>query len=231
MLSITLFDCDCKFMNTPACYCTYGTDNSRSFQNSCTVTAESDRKSKQIIRRLIAKTPGSVIIVTGCYSQINPQDAMNIKGVSLVCGNNDKSKIAKMAIELYKELLTKQPNERIEQNLTAASIAYGYSLYDKQDYGQAILYFEDAIDLNNKEASAHFGYARANAKLGIIDTALSSYEKAVLLAPGNIEYATELNKYREENKISVPDNETKTSFDEPILNVIPPAVEEDDKEE
>ena len=130
------------------------------------------------------------------------------------------------AIEHYKELLEKQPNERIEQNLTAASIAYGYNLYDKQDYGQAILYFEDAIDLNNKEASAYFGYARANAKLGIIDTALASYEKAAMLAPGNIEYATELNKYREENKINVSEEETKTSLDEPILNIVPPVVED-----
>ena len=129
------------------------------------------------------------------------------------------------AIELYKELLTKHPNERIEQNLTAASIAYGYNLYDKEDYGQAILYFEDAIDLNNKEASAHFGYARANAKLGCVDIALASYEKAAMLAPGNIEYATELNNYRAQNKVETPTEETttETSFDEPILNIVTPA--------
>ncbi len=70
--------------------------------NTCSVTAESDRKSKQIIRRLISKNPNAVVIVTGCYSQINPQNAMKIQGVSLVCGNNDKSVIAKKAIELYK---------------------------------------------------------------------------------------------------------------------------------
>ena len=68
--------------------------------NTCSVTGESDRKSKQIIRRLITKNPNATVIVTGCYSQINPTDAMNIKGVSLVCGNNDKSLIAKRAIEL-----------------------------------------------------------------------------------------------------------------------------------
>ena len=68
--------------------------------NTCSVTGESDRKSKQIIRRLSSKNPNAVIIVTGCYSQINPEDAMSIKGVSLVCGNNDKSLIAKKAIEL-----------------------------------------------------------------------------------------------------------------------------------
>ena len=53
------------------------------------------------------------------------------------------------AIEIYKNLLEKQPNERLKQNLMSASIAYGYKLLDKQDYGQAILYFEDAIDLND----------------------------------------------------------------------------------
>ena len=71
--------------------------------NTCSVTSESDRKSKQIIRRLASKNPNAIIVVTGCYSQINPEDAMKIKGVSLVCGNNDKSKIASRAIELYND--------------------------------------------------------------------------------------------------------------------------------
>ena len=132
------------------------------------------------------------------------------------------------AIELYKELLTKQPNERIEQNLTAASIAYGYNLYDKQDYGQAILYFEDAIDLNPREASAHYGYAMANAKMGCSELALSGYEKAAMLAPGNIEYATTLNKYRTELKDSgVVDSEIKpTEESSSDFSIITPVVTE-----
>ncbi|MBO5312915.1 MAG: tRNA (N(6)-L-threonylcarbamoyladenosine(37)-C(2))-methylthiotransferase MtaB [Clostridia bacterium] len=68
--------------------------------NTCTVTGESDRKSKQIIRRLIKKNPDSVIVVTGCYSQINPADAEKIPGVDFVCGNNGKSVIAKKSLEL-----------------------------------------------------------------------------------------------------------------------------------
>ena len=133
------------------------------------------------------------------------------------------------AIEIYKELLEKCPNERIEKNLAAASIAYGYSLYDKQDYGQAILYFEDAIDLNSREASAHFGYAKANAKMGCFEEALASFEKAAMLAPGNIEYATELNNYRNENKdvISSLTKNNNISAEEPILNIITPVNNED----
>ena len=69
--------------------------------NTCSVTSESDRKSKQIIRRLISKNPSAKVIVTGCFSQINPTKAAEIPGVSLVVGNNDKSLIAKKAIELY----------------------------------------------------------------------------------------------------------------------------------
>ena len=71
--------------------------------NTCSVTGESDRKSKQIIRRLCSKNPGAVVIVTGCYSQINPKDALSIPGVSFVCGNNGKSVIAKKALELLNE--------------------------------------------------------------------------------------------------------------------------------
>lgn len=136
------------------------------------------------------------------------------------------------AIELYKELLTKQPNERIEQNLTAASIAYGYNLYDKEDYGQAILYFEDAIELNDKEASAHFGYARANAKLGCTEEALASYEKAAMLSPGNIEYATELNNYRKEHiNLAVGNNVEGGISEEPVIEVLSPIVSEKAKDE
>ena len=105
------------------------------------------------------------------------------------------------AIELYKQLLEKKPNDRLQENLAAATIAYGYSLYDKQDYGQAIIYFEDAIELAPKEASAYFGYAKANEKLGCIDIAMENYKKAISLAPDNIEYNSALTTLTNSQKI------------------------------
>lgn len=71
--------------------------------NTCSVTSESDRKSRQLIRRCASKNENAVIIVTGCYSQINPVEALGIKGVDFVCGNNAKSIIAKKALELYRK--------------------------------------------------------------------------------------------------------------------------------
>ena len=133
------------------------------------------------------------------------------------------------AIELYKELLENSSNERLELNLAAASIAYGYDLFDKKDYGQALLYFEDAIELNDKEASAHFGYAKANAELGCTQAALASFEKAAMLSPGNIEYATELNNYRALQKSTddtVSESPILSPVSEPELKLINPVAED-----
>ena len=59
--------------------------------NTCTVTAESDRKSRQMIRR--AAGEGYAVVVTGCFSQVSPDAAAAIPGVVYVCGNGEKSKI------------------------------------------------------------------------------------------------------------------------------------------
>ena len=68
--------------------------------NTCSVTSESDRKSRQFIRKCIKNNPNAVIIVTGCFSQINKEYAQKIEGVSLVIGNNEKSKIASLALDI-----------------------------------------------------------------------------------------------------------------------------------
>ncbi len=59
--------------------------------NTCTVTGESDRKSRQMIRRVAAD--GAMVIVTGCYAQVSPSDALGMAGVVYVCGNGNKSGI------------------------------------------------------------------------------------------------------------------------------------------
>jgi len=65
--------------------------------NTCTVTAESDRKSRQHIRRAAAASPGGHVIVTGCFAQVSPDSAASIAGVRAVLGNGDKAQIARVA--------------------------------------------------------------------------------------------------------------------------------------
>ena len=58
--------------------------------NTCTVTAESDRKSRQIIRRAIARNPEAVVAVVGCYSQRAPEELLAMEGVDIVIGTAGK---------------------------------------------------------------------------------------------------------------------------------------------
>ena len=70
--------------------------------NTCTVTAESDAKSRKYIRRAIRKNPDAVVIVIGCYSQRAPEEVAKIEGVSAVFGTQDKMR----AVEVAKRVLS-----------------------------------------------------------------------------------------------------------------------------
>ncbi|MDA8171073.1 MAG: MiaB/RimO family radical SAM methylthiotransferase [Nitrospiraceae bacterium] len=62
--------------------------------NTCSVTAKSDYQSRQLIRR--AAATGARVIVTGCYSELNPLAVKDMKGVSHVVSNNEKDSIINM---------------------------------------------------------------------------------------------------------------------------------------
>lgn len=70
--------------------------------NTCTVTAESDRKARQFIRRVIHKNPKAYILVTGCYAQVFPEEVAAIEGVDYVSGNAEKLTAVTAAKQLIK---------------------------------------------------------------------------------------------------------------------------------
>lgn len=88
----------------------FGTPADVTIVNTCTVTAESDRKSRQHIRRAVSASPDGKVIVTGCFAQVSPEDAAAIDGVSAVTGNAEKSRIPALARDLYEGRL---PEARI----------------------------------------------------------------------------------------------------------------------
>ncbi len=68
--------------------------------NTCTVTAEGDRKCRQLIRRLVRQSPETKIMVCGCYSQVSPESVAAIDGVAYVCGTQNKLRTVERALEL-----------------------------------------------------------------------------------------------------------------------------------
>jgi len=69
--------------------------------NTCTVTAESDRKARQFIRRAIKRNSNAYVVVTGCLAQTSPLSISKIDGVDAVIGNSEKLKAADILMELF----------------------------------------------------------------------------------------------------------------------------------
>ncbi|NLY19048.1 MAG: radical SAM protein, partial [Clostridiaceae bacterium] len=67
--------------------------------NTCTVTHLSDRKSRQMIRKVKRINPDAVVAAVGCYAQVAPDEVSAIEGVNLVVGNNHKADIVRLVNE------------------------------------------------------------------------------------------------------------------------------------
>ena len=72
--------------------------------NTCSVTDTADHKCRQAINRLNRQHPNAIMVVTGCYAQLKPDEIAAIQGVDLVLGANEKFSIL--------EYLTKLDNEK-----------------------------------------------------------------------------------------------------------------------
>ena len=68
--------------------------------NTCTVTNMGDKKSRQMIQR--AAKHNTLVIVTGCYAQMNPEAVKRIRGVNLVLGTKERERIVEIA-EAYSD--------------------------------------------------------------------------------------------------------------------------------
>lgn len=87
--------------------------------NTCTVTAESDRKSRQHIRRAKKNSPDASVIVTGCFAHVSPDEAKAIEGVTAVIGNKDKNAIADLAEALINSCdVSSEVNSEDNEELT-----------------------------------------------------------------------------------------------------------------
>ena len=61
--------------------------------NTCSVTEVADHKCRQAIHKFVRQHPGALVVVTGCYAQLKPEEVAAIEGVSLVLGQNEKGKV------------------------------------------------------------------------------------------------------------------------------------------
>lgn len=71
--------------------------------NTCSVTENADKECRQLVRRIQKKAPDAMVVITGCYAQLKPQEIATIPGVNLVLGAGEKFNIVTHLKELTKE--------------------------------------------------------------------------------------------------------------------------------
>lgn len=67
--------------------------------NTCSVTGHADKKCRNIISRLHRRSPDAIIAVTGCYAQLQPESILNMEGVDLVIGAENKNRLPEIVSE------------------------------------------------------------------------------------------------------------------------------------
>lgn len=75
--------------------------------NTCSVTDTADRKCRQAISKLNRQHPNAIMVVTGCYAQLKPDEISKIEGVDLVLGANEKFSI----LDYIRNIDITQPTE------------------------------------------------------------------------------------------------------------------------
>lgn len=83
--------------------------------NSCAVTQDAARKSRQLIRRIHRENPQAKLVVSGCYATLNADEAQSLLGVDLVISNKDKTHLVEKTLsELTFETMPEMATEPAE---------------------------------------------------------------------------------------------------------------------
>ena len=86
--------------------------------NSCTVTAESDRKTRQTLRHFRKDNPNAIIVLTGCMVQAFPEDSKELGEADIIAGNSDISIIPELVEQFLREgqrIIHTPPHEKKER--------------------------------------------------------------------------------------------------------------------
>ena len=61
--------------------------------NTCTVTNSANAQSRKLIRKVKKLNPDSLVVVTGCYAQVSPEEVSQVEGIDYLIGNGEKERL------------------------------------------------------------------------------------------------------------------------------------------
>ena len=86
--------------------------------NTCSVTDAADHKDRQMIHRIRRQNPNAILIVTGCYAQLKPQEISHIDGVDYVLGQDQKFHLTEFIEQLENHQSTIPSDRAVRQRIT-----------------------------------------------------------------------------------------------------------------
>lgn len=109
--------------------------------NTCSVTDVADHKGRQAIHKIRRENPNAVLIVTGCYAQLKPQEISEIEGVDYVLGQDAKFHIPELV-----DRIERQYNQAdiVTSDIRAVDDFHG--AYSKDDRTRCFLKVQDGCN-------------------------------------------------------------------------------------
>jgi len=108
--------------------------------NTCSVTATADKKCKQAIRKAIRINPEATVIVTGCFAQLKPKEIVDIPGVSLVVGAQEK-----LNFPLYLKHIDSQKAPTVH-SCESENVSNFFPAYSIHERARSFLKVQDGCD-------------------------------------------------------------------------------------
>ncbi|HPF52510.1 MAG TPA: tRNA (N(6)-L-threonylcarbamoyladenosine(37)-C(2))-methylthiotransferase MtaB [Draconibacterium sp.] len=139
--------------------------------NTCSVTNQGDKESRNIIRRAVRKNPNAMVIVVGCYSQLKPEEVGHIEGVDLVLGTQEKFHVPAFLGDLSKKETTQIQTTRL------ANIKNYHRAFSWGDRTRSFLKVQDGCDYYCSFCTIPF--ARGRSRNDTVENTVTEAAKAV----------------------------------------------------
>lgn len=110
--------------------------------NTCTVTNMSDRKSRQMLRRVKDLNPHAIVVACGCYAQVAKEELKKIPEIDLILGNNEKKEIVRYIEKYLDEKKQIQSTQDVMQ--TREYVDFGNVTYTEKT--RAVIKVQDGCD-------------------------------------------------------------------------------------
>ena len=113
--------------------------------NTCTVTDAADHKDRQMIHRIRRQNPNAILIVTGCYAQIKPDEIAQIEGVDYVLGQNEKFHLAEL-IDKLETSPRPSPSSFVRSSSSFREVEDFHGAYSRDDRTRCFLKVQDGCN-------------------------------------------------------------------------------------